>query len=135
METNNWISVKNKLPHHFEVVMIPCDDNPLGMKMAQFMEHGISKEMKDEKNYFCKADEYGFDDKYAYFEVKAWLPLPKPSKELFPHKTRRIDYLDLSDNINIDNKNNSNDEFEYPEDKFQITIGNTTFKPYKYYEA
>ena len=36
-----------------EVVMIPWR-NSIGMRMTQFMEHAISEEISDKKNFLCK---------------------------------------------------------------------------------
>lgn len=124
METNNtqWIRTSDRLPNHLEVVMIPWR-NSIGMRMAQFMEHAISKGISDKKNFFCKCDEDGFTDTHYYNNVKAWLPLPKPDKEFIP-KTDSEPYSDIP----------QSDDSSYPKDKYQTTIGDITIKQKQWYK-
>ena len=117
MENREWISVQDHLPKHLEVVMIPWR-NSIGMRMAQFMEHAISEGLSGKKNFFCKCDEDGFTDTHYYNNVRAWLPLPKPAKELIP-RTDNEPYSDFPQ---------SDEDFIYPEDKYKIAIGNTMIK-------
>ena len=76
-----WIHVSERLPKHGEVVMIPYA-NYFGFKIARFMEHGISR--PNEKNFFCHTSDWGYDDLHKYFNVEAWLPIPKPDKSVIP---------------------------------------------------
>ena len=76
-----WIYVSERKPKHLEIVMIPYA-NPLGYKLAMFMEHGITR--PEEKDFFCRTSEVGFDDLAKYYNVKAWLPVPKPDESVMP---------------------------------------------------
>ena len=124
MENREWISVNDHLPKHLEVVMIPWR-NSIGMRMAQFMEHAISKGITGKKNFFCKCDEDGFTDTHYYNNVRAWLPLPKPAKEFMP-KTDGEPYADIPQS--------DDEDFVYPKDKYQTTIGDITITPQQWYK-
>lgn len=121
MENREWILVEHQLPKHGEVVMIPWR-NSIGMRMAQFMEHAISEGISGKKNFFCKCDEDGFTDTHYYNNVRAWLPLPKPTKELIP-RTVNEPYSDFPQS-----------DGSYPEDKYQTAIGDITIKQKQWFK-
>ncbi|MDW1110196.1 DUF551 domain-containing protein, partial [Mannheimia haemolytica] len=73
VETNGWISVKDKLPPIETDVLGLCDIS--GMQLILI----VSRELADNEWYFLSVNQYGLDD--DVIAVTHWQPLPKLPKD------------------------------------------------------
>lgn len=89
-----WIRVTEQLPKHAEVVLIPYN-NSIGFIMAQFMEHSITPGT-NRRNFFCQCTDWGFDDCRVYYDVQAWLPIPKPKEFLLHPQKNDGSFMDYN---------------------------------------